>query len=161
MSGRRPPIPVAWRVRPRPCSDAAVRSAVRAALAEGRREDIEVGVVLVSDPELAELHGRWLGDPSPTDVIAFDLDDGLGGPSGEVWVSVDRARAVAAERRVDVASELQLYVVHGTLHLCGHDDLEPAAKRRMRAAEARALDRLGSSEIPRTTRPRRKRRLPS
>ena len=38
-----------------------------------------------------------------------------------------------------IATELTLYVVHGWLHLSGYDDLKPARKRRMRAAEKRAM----------------------
>jgi len=136
-------IEVTWAAGRRLVTDARVRSAVRAALEHGGREGIELAVVFVSDPELAELHGRTLGDTSPTDVIAFDLGEEGGGPAGEVYVSVDRARDVAARRGLDPARELLLYVVHGTLHLCGHDDTEPAARTRMRRAERAVLASLG------------------
>jgi len=44
------------------------------------------------------------------------------------------------------SSELTLYVVHGWLHLAGYDDLQPAKKRRMRAAEARAMKLLRAAQ---------------
>ena len=44
------------------------------------------------------------------------------------------------------ATELTLYVVHGWLHLAGYDDLQPAKKRKMRAAEARAMKLLMAAE---------------
>ena len=44
------------------------------------------------------------------------------------------------------ANELTLYVVHGWLHLAGYDDLQPAKKRRMRAAEARAMKLLSTAK---------------
>jgi probable rRNA maturation factor len=135
-------VEIAWGVRARPISDRAVRSTVRAALAYGGRPRIDLAVALVSDARLAAIHGRFLGDPSPTDVISFDLGEGEG-PAGEVYVSVDRARAVARERGDPLEREMALYLVHGTLHLCGYDDLDPAQRRRMRAAEAEVLAGLG------------------
>ncbi len=135
-------IGVAWAVRGRPLSDRAVRAAVRAALAHGRRTGLDVDVALVSDRRLAAIHGRFLGDPSPTDVIAFELGSDGGGPAAEVYVSVDCARRVARELEVDAAGELRLYLVHGALHLCGYDDVRPADRRRMRAAEASVLAAL-------------------
>ncbi|HEV8113309.1 MAG TPA: rRNA maturation RNase YbeY [Planctomycetota bacterium] len=135
-------IGVAWAVRARPLTDRDVRAAVRAALAHGRRPDLDVDVALVSDRRLATIHARFLGDPSPTDVIAFDLGADGGGPAAEIYASVDCARRVAREREVDAASELRLYLVHGALHLCGYDDLRPAARRLMRAAEEAVLASL-------------------
>jgi probable rRNA maturation factor len=120
-----------------------VRRVVRAAAEAGRRGSAWWSIVFVSDRELARMHGRWLDDASPTDVITFDLDDEHGGPAGELYVSVDRARKVATERGGSAARELALYLVHGVLHLCGHDDRRPTARLRMRRAERRVLDRLG------------------
>ena len=143
---RRGRVGIAWGVRARPVPDRAVRAAVRAALAHGGRAGIDVEVALVSDRHLASIHGRFLGDPAPTDVISFDLGEDDGGPAGEIYVSVDRARAVARERQEPVARELALYLVHGTLHLCGFDDRSARDRARMRAAEAVVLGRLGLLE---------------
>lgn len=130
--------------------DRAVRAAVRAALELGGRPDLQVDVVLLDDSAIAELHARFLDDPAPTDVIAFDLsgDGEEGGPQAEIYVSAERARVVASRRGVPVARELALYLVHGALHLCGHDDAEPRARRRMRAAEARVMEALGHPPDP-------------
>jgi probable rRNA maturation factor len=135
-------IGVTWTVPRAGLSDAGIRRAVRAALEHGGRPGRALDVILVDDGALGELHGRFLADPSATDVIAFDLGDGPG-PEGEVYVSVDRACAVAARRNADLGRELSLYVVHGVLHLCGFDDRRPADRRTMRAAEAAVLARLG------------------
>ncbi|MCB9915823.1 MAG: rRNA maturation RNase YbeY [Planctomycetes bacterium] len=128
-----------------PLDAAAAEAAARAALAEGglgaARGALEL--VFVDDARLAELHARFLDDPSPTDVMAFDLGEEDDEAELEVWVSVDRARDVAGARGVPVARELALYVVHGVLHLTGHDDHEDADRARMRAAEARVMDALG------------------
>ncbi|MBI5431582.1 MAG: rRNA maturation RNase YbeY [Planctomycetes bacterium] len=109
----------------------------------GGRGSAWFSVVFVSDLELARLHAEWLDDPTVTDVITFDLGDEPGGPVGELFVSVDRARAIAAERGGSEARELALYVVHGVLHLCGHDDHADGARRRMRREERRVLAELG------------------
>lgn len=144
-----PPAEVSWTMPgPRLLSEAEVRSAVAAALAQGGRPELGVAVVFVSDEELARLHQRYLGDPSPTDVLAFDLGEGRGA-AGELYVSVERARAEARARDLPPERELTLYVVHGCLHLCGHDDRRPAPRARMRAAERAVLARLGHSPEPR------------
>lgn len=95
----------------------------------------------MTDAALAELHAGHLGDPSPTDVITFPGDAALGF-AGEICVSVDAARRLGKTRRTDWSRELSLYLAHGWLHLAGHRDDEPGARRAMRQAEARALDIL-------------------
>ena len=126
----------------------------------------ELSLVFLSDPALARLHADFLNDPTATDVITFEGNPALG-VAGEVCVSVDAAlrhlapRATSATRprspsrnvlpslrkpsafSTAFGAELLLYVVHGWLHLAGYDDLQPAKKRRMRRAEARALRLLG------------------
>lgn len=134
---------VHWTVRGRRLlSQRQVRAAVAAALAHGGRPGLWVEVVFVDDRALARLHARHLGDPSPTDVITFDLG-GDGGPEAELYVSVERARAEARARGLSAERELTLYVVHGCLHLCGFDDHASRARARMRAAEAAVLAELG------------------
>jgi probable rRNA maturation factor len=137
-------VEVAWTVRgPRPLSTAEVRRIVALALAHGDRSDLEVAVVFVSDPHLARMHADYLDDPSPTDVLAFELPGEGRGPMAELYVSVDRARVVARRRKLPPARELALYVVHGCLHLCGYDDHRPRERSAMRAAERRVLAKLG------------------
>ena len=141
-------VSVVWTVPRDGLDDEGVVRAVEAALADGGRPGLELSVVLVDDARLAELHGRFLDDPTPTDVMAFDLGDEDGGPAGEVYVSVERARALAAERGVGLDRELALYLVHGALHLCGHDDHAEEERAAMRRAEARVLAGLGYPDDP-------------
>lgn len=107
----------------------------------------ELSLVFMTDAALADLHGRFLDDPSITDVITFEGDAALG-MAGEICVSADAAarqtaghspRRGPAARAAELSRELTLYVVHGWLHLAGFDDLQPAKKRVMRRAEARAM----------------------
>jgi probable rRNA maturation factor len=142
--GGGPEIEIAWDwPGERPLDDAAVRRAAAAALRHGERAGIGLGIVFVDDAHLAAMHAEYLDDPTETDVITFDLGADGGGPAGELYVSVDRARARAAQRGVSAARELALYVVHGALHLCGFDDREPDERLRMRAAERAVMDGLG------------------
>lgn len=104
----------------------------------------ELSLVFLTDPALARLHADYLDDPTTTDVITFEGDAALG-TAGEICVSVDTAAAYAHRAGRDFATELTLYLVHGWLHLAGYDDLKPALKRRMRAAEARAMGLLSAA----------------
>jgi len=97
-----------------------------------------LSVVFMTDDALAQLHADFLDDPTPTDVITFEGAPELG-TAGEICVSADRAAIFSAEHDRDFSEELTLYLVHGWLHLAGYDDLKPALKRQMRAAEARAM----------------------
>lgn len=138
-------VRIAWASRlrrPRGLGDARVRRAAEAALAHGGRPDLQLDVVFVDDPDLCRMHEEWLDDPTPTDVISFDLGEDGGGPGGELYVSTERARAVARERGLDRVGEHLLYVVHGALHLCGFDDRRPRDRARMRAAERKVLARV-------------------
>jgi probable rRNA maturation factor len=137
-------------------TDAAVRRAARAALFRGGRPEVGLGIVFVDDARLCALHAEYLGDASATDVITFDLGEEGAGPAGELYVSVERARAEARRRGVTVARELALYVVHGALHLCGYDDRDPKSRARMRAAERALLAGLGYRPVRRAERARRR-----
>lgn len=127
--------------------DRTLRRIVRAALAHAGVVRARLNLVLMGDEALAELHARFLGDPSPTDVIAFELSD-ENGLEGEVCCSLDCARRLARERGVTFERELALYVVHGVLHLCGYDDTTPRARAHMRSAERNVLQELGYADDP-------------
>jgi probable rRNA maturation factor len=145
--GRPAAIAIAWRVRGRLLADAEVRRILRAALRHGRRSELALSVVFLGDAALARLHERWLGDPSRTDVISFDLSDEHS-QAGELCVSATCARRAAAERGVAPQRELALYLVHGALHLCGFDDRARRARARMRRAETSVLRALGYADDP-------------
>ena len=109
----------------------------------------ELSLAFLTDAALARLHAEFLGNRSPTDVITFAATPALG-QAGEICVSADAARTFAQRHGRDFSAELTLYLVHGWLHLTGHDDLQPAGKRRMRAAEVRAMALLRAARaVPR------------
>lgn len=115
----------------------------------------EISVVVVDDAGIARLHDRWLGQPDPTDVITFDLAGPGDGPlHGDIAVSGQTACRVARDLGWQTRHELAYYVVHGLLHLAGEDDVDPHARRRMRASERRVMAAIGLPMPPRR-RPRR------
>jgi probable rRNA maturation factor len=106
----------------------------------------ELTVSFLTDSALARLHADYLDDPTTTDVITFEGEETLG-HAGDICVSVDTALAYSKKHDKAFAEELARYVIHGWLHLAGYDDLEPRKKRRMRAAEERALKLLRSASL--------------
>ena len=74
----------------------------------------EVEVSIVSDPDISEVHGRFLDDATATDVITFD--------HGEIIVSADMAEDRASGFGHPIERELVLYIIHGLLHLAGYND---------------------------------------
>lgn len=125
------------------------------------RRGIDVSVRVVSDSEIRRLHRRWLGVGRATDVISWPLS-GPKAPvlSGALSVSRDTARREAARRGHSAYHELVLYVVHGVLHLAGHDDHAAEDRIRMRKAERALLASLGLPSVfdskPGPARPRRR-----
>jgi probable rRNA maturation factor len=70
-------------------------------------------------------------------VISFEVDGGA-----ELVVSVETAARVARRHGHAVRAEVALYVVHGLLHCCGHDDVRARDRARMRHAEREVMRRL-------------------
>ena len=100
--------------------------AARTALSNQPAVDVELSVTFVSDEAIAELNNRYLGRSGPTDVLAFCLgDDPL---VGDIYISVETARRNAVEFDVRLVEELLRLVVHGTLHVMGHDHPEDDAR---------------------------------
>ena len=92
--------------------------------------------------------GHWEGeDEPPEDTYGFDFVMPPDEPSqlGEVIVSYPQAKRQADERGVPLAHELALLVVHGVLHLTGHDHLETAETTLMQSKERTALAALNIS----------------
>lgn len=99
----------------------------------------ELSISFVSEEEMAGLHERYAGEPGPTDVLSFPMGDDGGGEDGtRILGDVVIAPAVAAANNPDdPASELRLLLVHGILHLLGHDHDEDDGKAEMWALQER------------------------
>ncbi len=107
----------------------------------------EISIALVDDAEIAELNARFRGVKGPTDVLSFSLLEGphsgrRGAMLGDVVVSLETASRQARRARRSLDDQVLRLLIHGTLHLLGHDHQRAAQARRMRAAERRLLRAL-------------------
>jgi probable rRNA maturation factor len=90
-----------------------------------------VFVWLISDRRISRLHRQFLEQSGPTDVLTFQ--------HGEIFVSVETAKRNSRVFRNPLVRELQLYIVHGLLHLHGFDDRTPAEAHKMKSTQERIL----------------------
>lgn len=97
---------------------------------------VEVEVSLVDDATISEVHGEFMDDPTPTDVITFH--------HGEILVSLDTARREGPAHGNSTADETLLYIIHGLLHLNGHTDLRDPDRTAMHREQEAILDRVRS-----------------
>lgn len=111
----------------------------------------DLTVVLADDEQLQDLNREFRDIDAPTDVLSFlssESDPETGHRYlGDILISVQRAEEQAAAGGHPLEAEIQLLVVHGVLHLLGHDHAEAEEKARMWAAQAEVLARLGLSGI--------------
>ena len=109
----------------------------RVAIDHGTRID-QLAYVLMTDRGLLTYNKRYLGHDEYTDVITFPVESN-NGVAGDILMSYDRIRANAKTYGVSVQYELRRVMVHGLLHLCGHDDRTKKQKQLMRSLEDRYL----------------------
>jgi probable rRNA maturation factor len=125
----------------------APRVAARAARAGARGE---VTVVLADDRTVRRLNRRDRGRDKPTNVLTYDPP--ARGLPGQIVLALGVVRREAAEAGRPASHHLAHLVLHGALHLAGHDHNRPGDAKRMEMAEARLLRRIG---VPNPWRPRR------
>jgi len=106
--------------------------------------EAEVGCLLVTDRRIRALNRRYRGEDFPTDVLAFPQGEGGGPPGhpgllGDVVISVETAARQAARAGHSLEREAALLLIHGILHLLGHDHATAAERRRMWALQRRLL----------------------
>lgn len=104
----------------------------------------ELSIALVDDASIAELNGQYRDKPRPTDVLSFSLVEGdfadhRGGMLGDVVISVETAADQAKERHRGLDETVARLLVHGVLHLIGHDHEDDDEAREMQAEERRLL----------------------
>ena len=122
-----------------------LRAAVECVLDDVTLVRCQISIAIVDDPTIHQVNKRYLDHDYPTDVLSFPLERDLehGILVGEIIVSIDTARENAAEYNWSTINELVLYVVHGCLHLIGHDDHSDSDRDAMRDAEKRVMANLG------------------
>jgi probable rRNA maturation factor len=132
-------IPINNRQNQVPVDRPRLRRAIRAIIQDANIRRARISVAVVDNPTIAALHRQFLDDPTPTDVLSFLLEHTEDAFEGEVVVSAETARAVAADFGATPEDELLLYVIHGTLHLVGYDDTTPRKRAVMRKKERKYL----------------------
>ena len=136
-----------------------LKQIAQALLVELKIENAELGINLVGAKEMAALNWKFLRHEGATDVITFDYAnvaqasrlrkeplkreirrrDARATLCGELFVCVDEAVSQANNFKTSWPSEIVRYIVHGILHLLGHDDLKPDLRRKMKREENRLL----------------------
>lgn len=94
----------------------------------------EVEISFITDQAIGKIHAEFLGDPAPTDVITF--------AHGEILISTETAIRQAAEHQQPAEREVALYLIHGLLHLNGHEDESETGFAVMQQFQEEILDEV-------------------
>jgi len=100
-----------------------VKKLVERTLRGERISEAMISVAFVGSTTIAKLNQPYLRHKGPTDVISFGMGrESNGMPAvGDIYICPGVARANAKRNRVSIGEELARLVVHGTLHVAGHD----------------------------------------
>ncbi len=117
----------------------------------GKADKADLGIVVGSDEFVRRLNKKYRQVDEPTDVLSFPAGEEDPDTAdlylGDVVISLPRAQEQAAAGGHPLEAELQLLVVHGTLHLLGYDHAEISEKDVMQAAQDKILEQLGVPSI--------------
>jgi probable rRNA maturation factor len=116
-------IDISSRVRRLGVSRARVRAAAVAALESERIRNAMLSITFVGRATMSEMNRRYLRHQGSTDVISFGLGriGNSGAVIGDIYICPDVARANAKRQGIRIGEELLRLVVHGTLHVLGHE----------------------------------------
>ena len=116
---------------------------------QGISHETSMSIVITDDDQLHQLNLQFAGIDETTDVLSFPADytdpDTATLYLGDILISYPRALEQAEKAGHSVESELQLLVVHGILHLAGHDHTSVEDKANMWAAQREILSILGAN----------------
>ena len=145
-------MPIELRIQPNlvPPDWGLAEASARSLLTATNSPEAEVSVLLTDDEEIRSLNRMWRGIDKPTDVLSWPQEVAGDDPSplavaatvlGDVAISLDTARRQAAKRGWSDAEEVALLLVHGILHLLGHEDDSEEGAAGMRTVETQILGR--------------------
>ncbi|OUC87818.1 rRNA maturation RNase YbeY [Streptosporangium minutum] len=116
----------------------------------------ELSILIVDEEAMAVLHEQWMGEPGPTDVLSFPMDELRPGPGsgarqegdaptdpallGDVVLCPQVAAKQAAEAGHSTEAEMELLCTHGILHLLGYDHAEPDEHKEMFGLQGELLE---------------------
>jgi probable rRNA maturation factor len=98
-----------------------------------------VSLAFVSDKKIKELNSIYRGQKSVTDVLSFNLEK----ESGEIVISYNRAKKQAKDQHHSTRNEIVFLMVHGLLHLQGHDHESEKDAKKMFTLQGKILKKLG------------------
>ena len=106
--------------------------------------EAELSLVVCGDQEIAALNEQWLGRSGPTNVISFAQGEGEGAELtpellGDVVVSAPYAAREAVEHGLDPDEHLIRLIIHGILHLLGHEHESGGEPARLMEAKTEEL----------------------
>ena len=110
-------------------------------------EKSELSIALVDDANIRRINNEYLQHDYETDVISFVIEATEDSIVGQLIVSTETAQKVADKIGIPMEHELMLYVVHGTLHLVGLDDMDESSAAKMRVAETDYLKRFDIEHV--------------
>ncbi len=100
-----------------------------------------ISLAFVSDKKIKELNKSYRKKNSVTDVLSFGLD----GESAEIVISYQQAKRQAKEQGHSTRNEIVFLIVHGLLHVQGHDHEKPSEAKKMFGLQEKILKKLGVS----------------
>ena len=110
----------------------------------------EVSILLTADAEMQRLNRQFRGKNKPTDVLSFPHAAAPDHAGGDIAISLQRARVQAAEQGHSLLTELKVLILHGTLHLAGHDHERDRGQMRRLEQRLRTELHLPTGLIERT-----------
>lgn len=138
------PVALVSRVRSRDLKLTSLRRTAQRLLDAIGYPDAQLSITLVGDAAIRKLNREYRHKDRPTDVLSFPLGDGAGQPLlGDVVISVATAKRQAAEYDATLQRELERLLIHGILHLLGHDHHRRNERLRMEREEKRLARAIG------------------
>ena len=126
---------------------AKLRAVARRVFGAEGVEKASLGIALVDDHHIRQLHLQFLGLDSPTDVLTFPLHEQGQPLSGEIVISVESAVREGPLHHHDPEAEVFLYLTHGILHLCGYEDHTAKGARLMRKRQRELLGQVFADDL--------------
>jgi len=117
----------------------------------------QVTVLLTSDAAIRDLNQRFRGKDQPTDVLSFPASNLVQNQEkGDIAISVETARRQSAEQGHLLTTEIKVLMLHGLLHLAGHDHETDAGEMQRRERSLRSRLGLPPGLIERTAHTKRR-----
>lgn len=117
----------------------------RAAIAFEPRLDAGATLLFADDATLLDLNRRFRGQAKPTNVLSFPAGGGASG-LGDIAVAYETCVEEAQSHGVAFRDHARHLIVHGLLHLAGHDHQADEEAERMERLETRILSTLGVAD---------------